>query len=234
LALKASWIIVIDVDCKFGKSSQKTFDELDVEYGFPKTETVRSPSGGLHYYYEGEHTFALGTNGFGLDIDSPNYVLIVGCELIDPITGYITYYKAVGDTPTATAPEWFSKFLVKREANKNVDTATPLIELDQDDNVSRMREWLKEAAPPAIEGRNGDHTTLKVAMRLRDEGISQSKAVELMAEHYNIIGTCDPEWSPEELEKKVENAFAYASINAPGEKTAEAEFTQTIKESPMG
>ena len=83
LALKASLVIVVDVDCKPGKHGQHTFDMLQLEHGWPKTLQASTPSGGRHYYFNAtdvaKYVFALGTNGFGRDIDSPNYVLIPGC-----------------------------------------------------------------------------------------------------------------------------------------------------------
>src|SRR5581483_8879289 len=59
VALKMSRVIVADVDCKPGKRGRETYDELDRQYGWPATETVETPSGGLHLYYDGEHVFAL-------------------------------------------------------------------------------------------------------------------------------------------------------------------------------
>lgn len=65
-----SSLLVVDVDQKTGKEGERTFDALDIEYGFPETEENRTPSGGRHLVYEGAHVFALGENGFGKDIDS--------------------------------------------------------------------------------------------------------------------------------------------------------------------
>src|SRR5207244_3379828 len=78
-------------------------------------------------------------------------------------------------------------------------------------------------AEPAIEGKSGDATTLKVAMSLRDNGISEPRAVELMNEYYN--GRCEPAWEIEALTTKVRNAYAYASMSQIGGKTAEADFS---------
>jgi hypothetical protein len=78
---RKSNLLVVDIDQKPGKEGETTFDELDLEYGFPETEENRTPSGGRHLVYEGAHVFALGENGFGKDIDSPNYTMIAGCQL---------------------------------------------------------------------------------------------------------------------------------------------------------
>lgn len=103
-------MFVVDVDTELGKVGADTYFDLDLKYegGFPETETVTTPSGDFHKYYNGRHVFALGGKGRGLgqDIDSPNYVLIAGSTLADG-----TSYKQEDDTPTAPAPEWFYKVI---------------------------------------------------------------------------------------------------------------------------
>src|SRR6185369_7345470 len=102
LAHRKSRVMVVDVDTnpKKGKQGQATYDELDLMYGWPDTETTTTPSGGYHKIYEGEHVFALGENGIGLDIDSPNYSLIPG-STFDDGTSY------VGNGADAVAcPQW--------------------------------------------------------------------------------------------------------------------------------
>src|SRR5260221_1589159 len=83
LSHKKSNTLVVDVDIKPGKNGQATYDDLDLEFGFPPTEMTRTPSGGFHLVYDGPHIFALGKYGFGEDIDSPNYSLIPGCKFSD-------------------------------------------------------------------------------------------------------------------------------------------------------
>jgi hypothetical protein len=79
-------------------------------------------------------------------------------------------------------------------------------------------------------GEGGEQTTLDVATVLKDQGISEAMAVELMAEFYNVDGRCDPIWSMDEtpaedsLPVKVHNAYTYKRNTAPGASTAEAEF----------
>lgn len=217
VALSKSRLIVADVDQKPGKAGKQTFDMLDLEYGWPETETVETPSGGLHHYYNGAHVFALGKHGFGPDVDSPNYVLIPGCTLADG-----TAYKAINSLGTADAPDWFSKFLKPHERVES--DAEAVVEWDQPANVEWAISYLKSDAPPAIEGQGGEMTTLKVGMMLRDHGISEHRAGELMLEYYNVPGSCDPEWETDDLLKKINNAYSYANIRAPGAASAEAEF----------
>ncbi|MCG2628840.1 bifunctional DNA primase/polymerase [Bradyrhizobium sp. WYCCWR 13023] len=215
LAHAKSNVLVVDVDTKPGKEGEATFDGLDLIYGFPPTEENRSPSGGRHLVYEGRHIFALGKNGFGLDIDSPNYSLVPGS-----IVGGVAY-TSVKAIPAAPAPPWFYDVLGKAK-ERLADAGEAAIELDQPANVEWAVDFLIEDAEPAIEGSGGDLQTCKIAMNLRDRGISEPLAYELMAEHYNP--RCEPPWDADDLRKKVGNGYSYANQSKAGGKTAEADF----------
>lgn len=222
VALKKSSLFVVDVDCNAakGKQGQTTFDDLDLLYGFPDTEKVVTPSGGFHLYYDGEHVFKLGKYGLGQDIDSPNYVLIEGCTFKDG-----TSYKRVNpETPTAPKPSWFAEVIRAAAKERVTNASEAAVDLDKPAAIAWARDYLKNDAEPAIQGQGGENATFRVACSLRDNGISQGTAFELMNELYNVPGSCDPEWEPEELRAKIGNAYTYASLAMAGGKTAEAEF----------
>jgi hypothetical protein len=218
IALQKSRLLVVDVDTKAGKFGQDTYDELDLLYGFPKTESVRTPSGGFHYYYEGEHVFALGKRGFGLDIDSPNYVLLPGCSLQDGTT-----YQAIASPASVAAPAWFYD-VIKKNRVKLTDSAEAAVDLDKPQNIAWAEDYLRNDAEPSIEGQGGEFTLFKVAASLRDNGISEATAVEMLNTIYNVPGLCEPEWEIEALTAKVANAYTYANQSQIGGKTAEADF----------
>jgi len=106
LAHRKSRVLVVDVDTnpKKQKQGQVTYDALALAYGWPDTEKTTTPSGGFHLIYEGwgetPHIFALGLNGLGLDVDSPNYSLIPGCKFDDG-----TSYAGNG-APSVKCPAW--------------------------------------------------------------------------------------------------------------------------------
>ena len=224
LALKKSRLVVADIDMKAGKVGRETFVELSKKHGpWPKCYAVMTPSGGVHRYYAGEHVFALGKAGFGADIDSPHYVLIAGCKLEN---GEYKKTDKSGDT-IPPEPKWFRDYLKEKPKAAKSDTVTPVVEQD----TPAVRDWcihhLKNDAPHAIEGKGGESTTLKVAMTLRDHGASQDLCLELMSEFYNVPGICDPLWEIDGengLAKKIENAYQYANLRAPGQSTAWADF----------
>lgn len=225
LALKKSKVIAVDVDTKPGKVGQATLDDLTMEHGeLPPTLTVRTPSGGLHYYFNGEHIFALGKNGFGVDVDSPNYVLIPGCWLcVNSEQGY----EAITDAPVADAPAWFGEYL-KERVREEADQSDSAVDLDKAENVTRMIRYLQEGAPPSIMNQNGDITLFQVVCTLKDNGISAATALQLLMQHYNP--RCNPPWSvgtgpdKDRLDVKVQNVYTYARENKIGSATAEYQF----------
>lgn len=93
-------------------------------------------------------------------------------------------------------------------------------ESDTDANLARAEQWLADA-PLAIEGNGGDATTFKVAATLKDFGLSEYAAWDLLSEHWN--DRCSPPWTLEALEEKVKNAYLYGA-NPPGSQTPEADF----------
>jgi hypothetical protein len=224
LALSKSRVLVVDVDSKPGKMGQATFDALDLMYGWPATETVRTPSGGSHLYYDGAHIFALGEHGFGKDVDSPNYVLIAGCRVKDG-SCYSDVRSSDGSARASQpAPSWFYDVL-RRAKEKIADPSELAVDLDQPENVNWAEDFLRsDDSGKSVAGDGGEYKMLMVAMALRDMAISQPRAIEMINEIYNVPDKCDPVWEIEELTKKIANGYTYASRNRIGGRTAEAEF----------
>jgi hypothetical protein len=226
VAARKSGIMPIDVDTNKakGKVGDETYADLDLIFGWPETETTTSPSGGKHHIYEGwadddhpAHIMALGENGIGKDIDVPNYVLIPGCTLADG-TSYVG-----NDADAVLCPPWiYNTIKTSKTRSRITDAGEVVVELDQPANIEWAIDYLQNDAPPAIEGQGGDFITYKVAASLKDNGISPALAVDLLLEYYNP--RCVPEWERDDLERKVENAFAYTNLSKAGGKTAEAEF----------
>jgi hypothetical protein len=219
VAHRKSKLLVADVDTNQtkGKVGQLTYDLLDLEYGWPDTEITTTPSGGHHHIYEGEHIFALGEHGIGKDIDSPNYTLIAGCRFADG-TEYVGNGKVA-----VPCPQWIYD-LIGRAKTRIVGAGETVVDLDKPEMVTWAVDYLRNDAEPSIEGKGGEHQTLKVAMSLRDNGISEVLAIELINDYYNVPGLCEPEWEIEELTAKIGNAYRYANLSKVGGRTAEAEF----------
>jgi Bifunctional DNA primase/polymerase, N-terminal len=226
VAHRKSKLLVADVDTNKakGKIGDATYFDLDLQYGWPETEKTTTPSGGFHMVYEGwadenhpEHIMALGENGIGKDIDSPNYTLIPGCTFDDG-----TSYVGNG-VDAVRCPEWIYDTIKSSKTKSRItDAGEIVVELDQPENVATIIDYLKTDAVPSIEGQNGDANLLKAAYYLKDFGISQTLGVELLNEYFNP--RCEPQWDLDDLAKKMAGAYTYANLSKVGGKTAEADF----------
>jgi Bifunctional DNA primase/polymerase, N-terminal len=224
IAPARSGLVFADVDTKRHKRGAQTFDNLELDYGWPDTFESSSPSGGRHLWYEGAALFAVGRADTNHpDIDFAQYIIGSGCRRADG-TGYHVAKKR----PIAAAPSWFYSVAKKivREASVN---QTPVVELDLPSNVAWAIHWLQEDAPACIEGQGGDDTLVKkVVPPLKDMGISLELACELVAEHYNSrclppwqLGDCDDR---DNLFVKIANGYRYFTQRAPGEGTPQYDF----------
>lgn len=133
----------------------------------------------------------------------------------------------------ASAPDWLHDRLDQGRAHSGGVVSEREIELDDPANVDRCIQVLRnrvEARDIAIEGKASDEKTYKLFCVLRDNGVSQETAVELVWDHY--IPHCLPEgaYDHEWVASKAENAFEYAQstegVWAPGDMAAE--FSELI------
>jgi hypothetical protein len=122
----------------------------------------------------------------------------------------------------ADAPIWLTAQIeAAYTAAAEVKKLTSSVELDTPAAIAEARRYLAEDAPPAIEGQGGDETTYKVACHVRDMGVSEDMAADLMSEIYDP--RCAPPWGEDDMAAKVANAFSYAQ-NSPGSASAAADF----------
>ena len=228
VSLAKSKLVCVDVDQKPGKFGAQTLDALELERGIlPDTFVVRTPSGGLHLYFNEANgvVHQMRVGAFGRDVDSTNYTLIPGCWLSTSAT---QGYEIINNVPVADTPEWFKEYLgapVAKESDQ-----TPVIEQDTDDITARAIFYLQNDAKPSLQGQNGEFALLITAGVLKDMGISQEAAVDLLNEYYNVPGKCEPQWEINEgavadrLDMKVANAWNYLKNTKPGALSPQAEF----------
>ncbi len=207
-----SGLLILDSDA-YKPGCSEALAALDLDYGIPATLTVATPNGGTHQYYRGAGASTVAKIGPGIDTrGAGGYVVLPGST----INGRA--YKVVNDVPIAAAPEWLPR-LCGKPAEKATDCdIAPACELDTPLTVAAATAYAKEA-PEAVEGNGGDMMTLRVAMRMKDLGVSRDTAFALLAEHYNP--RCAPSWDLDELQRKVANAYRYGK-SAPGSESFEA------------
>lgn len=231
LACGPSGLCVVDVDMKKGKNGQATLDALELDYGqLPATLSAVTPSGGRHLYFVGQARTTVEQIGPGIDTRATGgaggYVLAPGSQ-----TDVGEYsWEESSQIPVAKLPEWLGHLTGRREDREHQQVA--VVDQDQPQYIEWAVLHLKHDAKVAIEGSGGNRLTFNLACVLRERGISQEKAHELMLAHWN--DRCQPPWSTEELAKTVANAFNYASVVPPGGDTPEHDFGDPDMEDDRG
>lgn len=214
---RGMFLLVLDVDTKDGKLGEFSLNDLEAEHGkLPETYTVRTASGGLHYYFLSDVPVRSSASRVGQDLDvrgDGGYV--VGPGSVVPRGTY----EVIVDVDMATAPGWLVKLA---GTPKKKESGQAVAELDTGPAMHRATRYLIESAPEAVEGCGGDETTYKVAVRVADFGVSQVSCLHLMNDVWNPL-KAHPQWEPEELEKKVANAYHYRE-NKVGASDPKADF----------
>lgn len=202
----------VDLDTKgetSGLSTLAEFLKVDTFDLTDQTFAVRTPSGGIHMYYTtdvpvGDRVGVLPN----VDIRGQGgYVVGPGSTIGDKTYTVITDRKIM---PVPEGIQTVLRHIRERDSQAQVE----LFELDTKASINRAIDYLKRR-PPAVEGEGGNEHTYVTALQVRDLGISEEKAVELMLEHWN--DRCDPPWDHDEIKVPIHNAFRYAK-DRPGNK----------------
>lgn len=215
-------MLVLDVDTR--KGGDESLAYLQTIYGLPETLTTITPSGGKHLFYrlpEGHPGVPNSVERIakGIDVRSTGgYVVAPGSETP---AGRYRFEREAG---IADAPEWLitkaGTIIPKTGTNEPVPDAPDAV-------LQRAADWLAKA-PRSVKGQGGDQTAYIVACTLRDMGVSEQQAVELMRSELWDYG-CG--WRAGRLEEKpIHSAFRYAQ-NEPGAKAALPEDFPVVQES---
>lgn len=198
-------IVVLDVDTKGDRPGLDSLATLDAR-DLPQSYRVDTPSGGIHVYLAVPPDVHIPNRvdtleGFpGIDVRGENGYVAAPPSTIDgkPYTGSGTLEDA---------PTWLVD-LLRKPKNKVTDTGAPVTELDTPHNIAKARDYLDRHAPQAISGEAGNDTTFRVAARVRDFGVSEPVALELLAD-WNELN--EPPWDHDDLAILTGNAFRYAT-----------------------
>lgn len=196
-----------------------SFDEL-----LNSTYCIQTPSGGFHFYFYGSRPSDPKSLGLGLEVRSiGNYALIPGSGW--DATGNHVYKekKPLNQYPVlGLFPKILSNHLKNKDQSKQPNRDIPITDLDQDNNIQLAIQYLTSNPPKAIEYQGGNNTTYAISCKLRDYGLSDSKTLELLLEHWNDKHAIPP-WTTTDLEKIVKAAYDYAK-DRPGNASIEAVF----------
>lgn len=210
-------LLVFDID------PGATIDTLNkaLDGSLPDTQlAARTPRGGHHLYFKlnGGETVRPSASQVAKHIDvrsSGSYVLL------PPSRTSEGEYKWLGEHGSRAKVARRTDAMIsvvgrKRERSEQADLW--LVEADDPTHMKECIDWLSNTALPAVEGRGGDEMTFKTAAMCRSYGMSEDTAMHLMMEYYNP--RCQPEWSYDEMEVKVGNAYQYPTSPA-GNVTSE-------------
>lgn len=203
-------LIVIDVDNKNGKNGGANLKALADEHGgIPQTRIATTPSGGVHLYFQTSEQFGSGASRIAEAVDhrgNGGYVVAPGSS-IDGRT-----YEWHNDAAPAQIPAWLAARLNRHVEIPRSTAAPAVLELDTAPAIEQATHWLTAHATPSIQGAGGNDHAYTVAARLRDFGISEQTAVDLLLAHWN--DTCSPPWSVDEILTIASNAFRFAKFQA--------------------
>lgn len=206
-------LLVVDVDNKDDKHGDDELTRLEREgRAFPPTYTQVTPTGGRHLVYAVSEPVKQGVSVFGVGLDVRSrggYIVAAGSEIGDKA------YSG-NDLLPASAPGWMIDACGRARAK---EVQAPIDTLPSSE--SRAIYYLQHEAPISREGAHGDQTAFIVSAKLKDFGVAKDDAVLLLDMFWN--DRCEPPWSLDELEKKVENAYRYGTA-APGVAAPERVF----------
>lgn len=183
---------------------------------------VATPSGGRHAYFAlapGETVAnSAGRIAPGVDVRGLGGYVVAPGSTIDGVP-YEVLHAPFRLPPV---PDFLKRHLIRSVPKSDLP---PLADLDDPAAIRRAREFLSTDAAPAIEGAHGDDTTFRVACRIKDFGVSEGTALDLMLEIYNE--RCSPPWPYETLRDKVANAYAYGKL-PPAAASPQADFAEAL------
>lgn len=194
-------MLVVDVDVKKGREGWASFQRYDPDL---LTFTVETRSGGRHYYYDtagASFSNTAGTLGEGLDTRSWHGYVVGPGSVIDGQS-----YKVICDPGDLAFPpvEMMRRLSVPKQRTK---TTSDFAWLD-DPRCIHQATTLLENAPGAFSGEQST-AAFDAAARVRDCGVSEGMCLNLMLDYWNE--RCEPPLSFEDLERRVRNAYTYAT-----------------------
>lgn len=210
-------LLVVDVDNKGDKHGDDTIDRLKAEgLVLPDTRETRTPTGGRHLFYCVKIPVKQGAGvlGAGVDIRSRGGYVVAPGSSTDNGDYSIASQAAVVD-----APEWLVEKCGRDLGNDSGPSVakTPSVELDAERAERRAMEYLGSLPPAGAGERN--HKGFAAAAKLKDFGVTEARALELMQEHWS----CDPPLGRTEIKHVVRSAYRYGR-EVPGSAAPEVQF----------
>jgi len=212
-------LVVIDVDVKGRVNGFDTLVSLGVP--LPPTFTVRTGSGGAHFYYRADG-FGQRPLGPGVDIRASNGYVVGPGSIVNGQAYVITSDAAIADLPAEVA----ALLNRKREREWSGASAPSIGDVDTPRQKQAARSYLR-SEPPAVEGERSNRA-FAIACRVMDFGISADVALVLLGDWND---RCAPPLDDDELETIVHNAAQYRKTPIGSDDPAEGFEPVTVADS---
>lgn len=198
--------LILDVDPRNYPEGRDVLAELRAEFKVIPTRVVRTPSGGMHIYLHNPTLKRIRKTQSrypGIDfLSEGSFAAGPGSYQKNEVGQLKGEYKLISEGPILEAPWELVRSLEEpADGNMSGDGKYSLAKLED------FRTFC-QSAEPAIEGKQGDTTTYRVACKGRDFGLPKKATFEVMLDCFNP--RCIPTWSEDKLRDKVEHAYTYA------------------------
>jgi len=220
----ASGCWVLDIDVKNGAKGEESFFALIGDHkDFPDTLAVKTPSGGMHYYFEmepGVRTLINGGKFGGIDVKADG-----GYVLIPPSTINGNSYEYINDKKILRAPEWLkeSLFPYKSEKGKEDIERIPQTNMRAE---SLAKYLLSKYLPKAVKGMR-NQVLMEMLCQMRDNIIPSNIAEEMAREF--VIRMADPDFTDREAMATCHSVYRRSPREA---SYTDLQVTFNIKETP--
>ena len=214
-------VLVLDLDIKNSRPGREDFAIFEA-LGLDDSVMAATPSGGWHVYLRLPPGAIVGSRSGSMSLCGRTlkgtdargwhgYVVAPGSVTDSGEYRWIREPRSIDDIPVA--PDWIIDMIGRPVERKPDADEPPPLGWDRPEDERRAIWHLYEDAPEAIQGNSGDNTTCAIARDLRDLGLSRAKTLDLMLGHWNEQKAFPP-WLPEDLKRKVDNAYHYAKFRA--------------------
>lgn len=221
--------LIIDVDPRnFSDPNDKPLSRLCTDLGLDvkkvrDTFTVRTPSGGLHFYFKKHEKIncrASLKDYAGLEFLSST-ITAAGSYNPDKDKNYEIIHKS--PVEISPCPDEILVILTREES---VDVVAAGLMNNHPANLAKFVDYIANCTP-AKEGQNGDRRTFQVAAMGKDLLIDVQTCYKLMLEYFNP--RCQPPWSEDDLLEKIKHAYEYGYKPA-GVNSIENDFKEVPHE----
>lgn len=189
----ASGCWVLDIDVKNGSRGEESFFDLVGDHkDFPDTLAVKTPSGGMHYYFEmepGVRTLINAGKFGGIDVRAEG-----GYVLIPPSTLSGSKYEYLNDNKILRAPQWLKDALFPIVSKKKDEVVERIPQSDY--RSDSMAAFLyQKYLPKAIKGTR-NKVLMDMLCQMRDNIVPSNVAEEYACKF--VQDMCDPDFTQRE------------------------------------